>query len=301
MACGIRSRSGTKLIRWRTHTQEVQSACAAPQHCLHYVRNQKAGSESMLHNLGRACAANEYCKAHALHSNSQSWGGPRTWPGLWRRPFAAPGLSWHGRAHRHFEREPAWPPAGDVSFTVVREPIATAVAAHLEISRRPDGLAETAKPAYRSMARNNCSAPNARFEAFLDDIERRRNLGNQAFHAWPQALKVWASTRPLDLVVKLEHINRGMEEVLAALRAVTGGPSIRIMAAPVVSKSRQSRLEVHTTRSVTTASDNCTLDLTDPSLLRRLCRLYFADFVCFGYELPQACLSLDTDYRGVAI
>ena len=117
----------------------------------------------------RACAANEYCKAHALHSNSQSWGGPRTWPGLWRRPFAAPGLSWH----RHFEREPAWPPAGDVSFTVVREPIATAVAAYLEISRRPDGLAETAKSAYRSMARNNCSAPNARFEAFLDDIERR--------------------------------------------------------------------------------------------------------------------------------
>ena len=161
------------------YSQEVQSACAAPQHCLHYVRNQKAGSESMLHNLGRACAANEYCKAHALHLNSQSWGGPRTWPGLWRRPFAAPGLSWH----RHFEREPAWPPAGDVSFTVVREPIATAVAAYLEISRRPDGLAETAKSAYRSMARNNCSAPNARFEAFLDDIERRRNLGNQAFHA----------------------------------------------------------------------------------------------------------------------
>ena len=36
--------------------------------------------------------------------------------------------------------------------------------------------------------------------------------------------------------------------------------------------------------------DKCAnVDLREPTLLRKLCDLYEADFVCFGLPLPSAC------------
>jgi hypothetical protein len=81
----------------------------------------------------------------------------------------------------------------DLLFTIVREPAHKVLSAYLEISRRKEHRAKvsptTPTPSgagagaatYRSIP---CTEENAvrRFEAFLDDIERGRDLGDQGFH-----------------------------------------------------------------------------------------------------------------------
>ena len=201
---------------------------------------------------------------------------------------------------------------------MVRDPIKTAVAAYLEVAsvrtlferskRYPEGLRSTPMPAVldgriacrrdcgpagagnhsggrrsldRGGTRRHCVHPNEKMHAWLDEIEASNPLGGEFFHAYPQALKLNV-IRPssdtgvrFDALVRLEKFTEGMHEI--SRRA-----NVTMRLRPGKKK------EVHTT-----SGDACgDLDLSDPRLLRRLCALYQADFVCFNYERPEACRQL---------
>ena len=73
-------------------------------------------------------------------------------------------------------------------------------------------------------------------------------------------------------IVKLEALEAGLAQV--AELAHTAPP---VLPPP-------SEKEEHTTDV-----DKCSQLQLDGELTRRLCKLYAADFVCFGYELPAVC------------
>jgi hypothetical protein len=128
----------------------------------------------------------------------------------------------------------------------------------------------------------DCDSPKAatdRFRLFLDSLEARDDCGRQAYHVYPQAMKVNVVTRSeasggfgFSAIVKLEALEAGLAQV--AQLAHTSPP---VMPPP-------SKKEEHTTDV-----DKCSQLQLDEGLTRRLCKLYAADFVCFGYELPEVC------------
>ena len=220
-------------------------------------------------------------------------------------------------------------------FTVVRDPIKTAIDAYLEIGRRAflddveelslrsdPGSSSTRAAIYKNVSRSydawrrrrheetmelptrhddgtgrpedarrearsrkaswwrdvDCDSPEAateRFSLFLDSLEARDDCGRQAYHVYPQAMKVNVVTRSearFGAIVKLEALEAGLAQV--AELAHTAPP---VLPPP-------SEKEEHTTDV-----DKCSQLQLDGELTRRLCKLYAADFVCFGYELPAVC------------
>ena len=220
-------------------------------------------------------------------------------------------------------------------FTVVRDPIKTAIDAYVELGRRDflddveelslrsdPGSSSTRAAIYGNVSRSydawrrrkhevpmelpyrhdvgtggpedarrqarsrkatwwrdvDCDSPEAateRFRLFLDSLEARDNCGTQAYHVYPQAMKVNVVTRSearFGAIVKLEALEAGLAQV--AELAHTASP---VLPPP-------SKREEHTTDV-----DKCAQLQLDEELTRRLCKLYAADFVCFGYELPEEC------------
>jgi len=73
----------------------------------------------------------------------------------------------------------------------VRNPIATALAAYLEISRRAGlsqwwNLADPPLPPPKYRRVSPCTQPVQRYHAFLDALEAGEPLGDEFFHAYPQ-------------------------------------------------------------------------------------------------------------------
>jgi hypothetical protein len=74
------------------------------------------------------------------------------------------------------------------SFTIVREPLAAALSAYLEVSMRRqdaghmDGAPTTANASFRALPCSTPAQANARFLAFLDTARRGKPLGTEFFH-----------------------------------------------------------------------------------------------------------------------
>ena len=235
-----------------------------------YVRNQKAGSTTVMEQLASALGGEK----------GGDWG--KIVPYVWAR-------------------SEAWPPESDnrtVVFTVVREPAVTAVDAYLEVSMRytenfyNDDLEGI--PGEHRWLHMNCTDPAARFSAFLDAVEARSALGRPAFHVFPQAVKtnivseregiadfdsrgqVFHTRGRFDAVLKLEDLNSGM----SSLGGIVG---VNVTMPPSTEDGKH-----------TLTKDVCAdFQLTDyPDLMLRVCKIYHVDYVCFGYELPRVCRDL---------
>ena len=223
-------------------------------------------------------------------------------------------------------RNPVGHPADATTLvhTSVRDPIATAVDAYLEITRRsPDGVPWISAQAEADYERHaqlasaqalrregtgtarsgnasqyaayedafnlkwrgmQCDGPRdalQKFLSYLDALEARSPMGSQGFHVFPQALKIDFVLRApaYNAIAKVEDLKGGMERIAAA----AGVPT------PYLPHSTGT--ERHTTANMPCA--NFDLMTSDEPLakdvLRRLCKIYAADYTCFGYELPEAC------------
>ncbi len=224
----------------------------------YYVRNPKAASETLMLWLVRGLGAARPRRKH-LH--------------VPYRPSA--------RDHRY--------------FTFVREPIDAALAGYAELSRRSlfslsqasrarqhgwtnvtAGAREQAR-VVRAVPylRIPCSRAADRLRSFLDGVEHGRPLGDQAYHVYPQAMKLAAAPR-LDFIGRVEHFSDDWAALLEWLNAT--GRLAR----------RRRRPIRHTTKR-----DPCAIaaDQLDAPTLRRLCSLYAADYACLAgiYPLPGAC------------
>jgi len=212
------------------------------------------------------------------------------YPGLhFLEGFASmnPGADGSPLARSAWERKPARNASAFV-WAVVREPIETALSAYLQAIdvRRAHSAGSRNATAWlaalscsQNCRRPSCVHPNERFHAFLDAVEAGQALGSQFFHAYPQALKLdvvkpaIGDGRRFDALIRLEQVDAGLWAV-ARLAGATHMPKAR--------KPSQAH---------TTDGDPCAaVDLElDARLARRLCKLYDADFTCFGYARPAAC------------
>ena len=176
--------------------------------------------------------------------------------------------------------------ASDLIFTVVRDPVATALAAFCEIDLRG--------PSYRSrMYRNrmqyqaryeavSCErCPTCRYQAFLDGIQQKEPLSHEFFHAYPQSVKTHV-VDAFDAIVKLEALEAG----LAAIAGRVGTP-FRPGVAPTKQQSHS-----HVVKATSCCSRVESGVRGSKPILLRLCQMYWADFACFGYDIPAACKNL---------
>ena len=108
--------------------------------------------------------------------------------------------------------------SSDFVFTIVRQPIATAVSAFCEIDQgsgahQGPGMWPPDRPRFRNMS---CDDATGRYKAFLEDVGTPMN--KLFFHAYPQAVKVDArpaGDRGYDAIVKIESLLDGLSEIAA--------------------------------------------------------------------------------------
>lgn len=128
-----------------------------------------------------------------------------------------------------------------------------------------------------------CDSPRdalEKFASYLDALEAHSPMG-QGFHVFPQALKIDFVLRApaYNAIAKVEDLKDGMERIAAAA-------GVRKPSLPAASR----RLK-HTTRDLSCAQFDL-VNSRDPLAVRvlmRLCKIYEADYTCFGYELPEVC------------
>jgi hypothetical protein len=156
-------------------------------------------------------------------------------------------------------------------FTVIREPMVTALDAYLEVSIRSTKLASPT-PAFASMPCRTRDEATARFKKYLQDALNGTKISSDFFHSFPQALKIDADLRgsragTFDSIVKIETM-------LDDLQTIPGF---------VGSTPDRDRDHSH-------SEDPCgDVDMQDPRLMAILCRMYRVDYECFDYKLPAAC------------
>mmetsp|Transcript_72747 Transcript_72747/g.144537 ORF Transcript_72747/g.144537 Transcript_72747/m.144537 type:complete len:134 (+) Transcript_72747:753-1154(+) len=131
----------------------------------------------------------------------------------------------------------------------------------------------------------------------------------------PQALKLDVVSRPgqrydaimlLDTAAEfvVEELEVGLIEVSQPIGLRLDTTQIRLVDHPELRHSTHASshpaMHREAGRSASRANQACsTLDPTsDPSLLRRLCRLYAADYVCFGFQLPALCTEVNRSVAG---
>ena len=247
--------------RWaKTSRNWVQQDGALYNGTILYVRNQKVGSEMIM--------------SSARHSPL----GPQ-------KPLDYAGRFPRGDVPSLSYATPAALPADFFVFSIVGEPGTVAAKAYLEISRRrtrPQKLEPTVEAdgglgAYRGIP---CDAAGAtrRFRTFLEELANGTDLGREAFHAWPQALKLAVVAprggRRFDALGRLERVGEDLAEVRAAVGA----------ASPPGHDRHVLGRHHHTTAGLACARP----DLGDGDVRRLLCDLYAADYACFGYAGCEA-------------
>lgn len=222
------------------NSQEVYRFNGTDGNLIWYVRNQKVASQSIISMLRKEQGSRKF----------QAFVLPHELAGFPRRK------------------------RGDKTWTVVREPLAAARAAYLEVSRRERGGVQHGS-GYRSLPCEPASA-SARYRAFLRDVRAGRSLGAETFHAFPQALKLSVSSW-IDAFVRLERLTDDGPDSGEALRRRVGVSLASLQYAP----------PLHAT--ATTTHSPCSFNLTE--LAPEMCELYAADWACLPYETPAPCVS----------
>jgi len=211
-------------------------------------------------------------------------------------------------------------PTHDFVFTFVHNPIHTAFSGYLQTSLRRNKYQFLPKDVALHMpCRPNFKVD--RYAKFLDQMAAGRNLGSVAYHAFPQALKIDfllprtgrrgnkggsnLSFPYLHSTTERSGITSPPEEppsfrydvigVLANFSSHWNTVEHLVGATPRVPP------EVDAKSQHTTKNSPCSFDLAQyPELVRKMCRLYAADFVCFGFDLPAPCKGMEED-MGLAV
>ena len=285
-----------------------------------YVRNQKVGSDMLFSGFPGLFGVTNATKCHI---GEVAPNVPRRGP-------------WQG--------EPCFPggdlardPQGSFVFTIVRDPARTALSAYLELRFRAR-YRNRGRLAFQELGGGDnekgdrsCGGPTEatnQFIAYLQALERGmtllgQNLGRDAYHAWPQALKLdrmspvnpkptaeydsqeqnkmmhgkhgkasrrgaKAQPRRYDAIGRLEFIGNDIDEMRAIIAMAIGA-----RANQSGYNADQDSSPLDNRRHSHAAASCAEVDLTSPEVARLLCRLYSSDYACFGYVKPQACENED--------
>ena len=174
-------------------------------------------------------------------------------------------------------------------FTTVREPVARMMSAYGEVDAKCEGLKRGSDDCKgtRFWALPRRFREPLRFLAFLDDYERHRIPKSvQPQHASPQWKYVCDITDiALAAIFPLESKDR-----VAAIEAlVRGDPRRRSLAGygDVKSVDRMALNEV------SVSGEGARGRLLHVARAH-ICRMFYADFVCFGYPIPEECAAQKT-------
>ena len=182
-------------------------------------------------------------------------------------------------------------PSNYTLFTFVREPVSAFLSGYAEVvhrvltwnrARKIHGSDTTFS--HVRCSRSDTDTNSTRFAAFLDDLTRCRTIGYDAYHVWPQVMKLDAlpgnGERSFDFVGRIESLAADMGKLLRQIQGT---------------EVPQSVIELTTHVSHLTNVDECNKIITVPSAavvaaLPVLCDLLAADFKCTGYPLPSSCV-----------
>lgn len=169
----------------------------------------------------------------------------------------------------------------DFVFTVVRDPMATALSAFCEIDLRKPLIRNDSLVQYRAKYKDiPCSrCPACRYISFLDGIAAKEPLSHEFFHAFPQTVKTHVAGA-FSAIIKTEALDAG----LAGIAVQLGTRVIQVTATKAAVHSHSSSHKGLSCCSRIEASV-----LASSQLMARICQLYIADYLCFAYELPAAC------------
>ena len=304
--------------------EERPHAGASPvvSRVLRYVRNQKAASDTLTRGCYNPFGVRPLCSREATLSEAFGLGGvwqppccqhlvpvdhcaseaddqARRFHGCSAEDEPMPTALTSGAApDRHAQAtDPRVAPflrrVGNASwfvFTFVRDPIDAAVSAYLQLlccSRVASLRQASPRPRYLDMGCESPAAATQRFRAYVDELAdagASAQFGDQFYHAFPQALKVNAAGRSavprFDAIGSIERLRDDLKRIAAASGFAPGAPGVDAAFARGHSSKRQHA----------GAQKNCSrIDLSEPALLRKLCTLYAADYVCFGLARPQEC------------
>ena len=180
-------------------------------------------------------------------------------------------------------------------FSFVRDPLDTALDAYLELRhlstmRSPAYLATLLRATGRQATQGDSGEASChgtadatrQFRNFLDSVRRREHLGGDAYHVFPQALKLdhvgydlsgSGRQRYYDAIGRVENF----ETDVAGMRSMLGlaqANLTRLLTEPRLQAARRT----HSRRRDTCAK----IDRSDAKLMALVRELYAADYACFG-------------------
>ena len=144
------------------------------------------------------------------------------------------------------------------------------------------------------------------FSAVLSDAARSMTVGCDQMmwageHMWPQSTHISSAGRT-DAVMRLENLGQDSLNFEKFLEAKQGNP---LPPAP----ANCSVANIHENDGVLGHIDDALVNSTllseiiqrSPDLQRRICALYYHDYVCLGYELPIACTAPTNEWLDAAV
>lgn len=292
----VTARASANLSAWQRSNRPAHDAMLErgqqlyilPSANVMYVRNQKAASRYMKWKMARVfntsddemvrspCLSTSRMPALSVRFSSR----PPLLTAQMEKfvPYRDPQLGTSDAPQLRFA-------ASFFTYTMVRDPLATAVDAYLEVSQRLRALGNQSVPrtneSFRRLPCRDSAEATARFVAYLKAASRGERLGTQFFHSFPQALKLDVSLRgshsnQFDAIGRVEELDESLQQMQALVGMDAGH---------VPSATDRDR---HT-KSASACSD---IDRDDPELQRVVCELYRVDYECFDYELPRTCTGM---------
>ncbi len=244
------------------------------EHKIVYVANQKAASEALLKMMHKTLHAKQHCQKGIDFRKVEK---PLQRCPYHRLPYRAAKIGKESDSRRsnlcYSEGiTEAW--ANYTWFTVVADPLGTALKAYLEVSYRTGPRLLPVR----------CDRPRKRYEAFVDALATAEApMGMHLYHAWPQAVKtdVLPPGRGWDFIGRVERL----QDDICDLLTLAGSPR---MCGAV-----QRQLAKHVTHRQ--GEDQCMQHIEDtvpnPATEEKMRHLYRADCLCFGSgtcDLPRA-------------
>lgn len=184
---------------------------------------------------------------------------------------------------------------GDFVFTIVREPAAAVLSAYVTISslasRFREAKLDSAEKA--SVLFTPCDVKNAteRFLRFLDQLENGTNLGASVFHAYPQVMKI-GHVQPRDSGEGDDATQFFFDAIGRTETLLDDVQAIRAMVGLQADWRSELSTRLEQVDSSMTKRGPCSrIDVSHPDVVRKICRLYAADYICLGYQAPEPCIA----------
>ena len=131
------------------------------------------------------------------------------------------------------------------------------------------------------------------FSKALSDAAKQNQLGcgSPMFgneHMWPQVLHTHRAGRA-DAVIRLEHVDEDEPRFEKLLAARLGRALPPVQENCSLSSIHNGASDTLVEPAISNNTGLASIMSRSPTMQRRVCALYYHDFVCGGYELPPAC------------